>query len=143
MGVSQSHERLSAPAKVQGSSDRAFGIVFTVVFALIGLWPLLDGGSVNVWWLLAAGAVLALALVRPSLLAIPNRLWTRFGLLLHSVTSPVILGLLFFVTVTPMGLAMRAFGKDPLRLRFEPDQKSYWIERRPPGPAPETMKNQF
>ena len=58
-------------------------------------------------------------------------------------TFGCMLGLLFFATVTPMGLAMRALGKDPLRLRFEPELKSYWIERQPPGPAPETMKNQF
>ena len=141
--MSQNHERLSAPVKVQGSSDRAFGLVFAAVFAIIGLWPLVGGGSLGVWWLAASGAVLALALLKPSLLAVPNRLWTRFGLFLHSVTSPVILGLLFYVTVTPMGLAMRAFGKDPLRLRFESKVKSYWIERQPPGPAPETMKNQF
>jgi hypothetical protein len=67
----------------------------------------------------------------------------RLGMLLHRIVSPIALGIMFFLVITPMGLLMRALGKDPLRLRLRPDEGSYWIDRRPPGPAPETMKDQF
>jgi hypothetical protein len=83
------------------------------------------------------------AWLSPAALAPLNRVWTRFGLLLHRIVSPVVLGVMFFVVVTPMGLIMRALGKDPLRLRFDRDARSYWIDRRPPGPAPDTLNNQF
>ena len=79
----------------------------------------------------------------PAALAPLNRVWTRFGLLLHRIVSPVVLGVMFFVVVTPTGLLMRALGKDPLRLRLTVTQRSYWIDRQPPGPAPDTLNNQF
>ena len=137
------HEDLSRPDEVKRSSDRTFGLVFTIVFLIVGLWPLAGGGAVRLWALGTAAAFLATAFLRPKLLAPFNRLWTKFGLLLHSVAAPVVMGLLFYLTVTPIGLIMRLLGKDPLRLRFEPQADSYWIVRRPPGPAPDTMKNQF
>ena len=137
------HEDFGRSDEVKGSSDRTFGIVFTVLFAVIGLWPLLGGGGVRVWSLALAGGFLALALVRPGVLRPLNRLWMKFGLLLHMIVNPLVMGLLFFVTVTPIGLAMRLVGKDPLGRHFDPAAESYWVLRDPPGPAPETMKNQF
>ena len=137
------HEDLGRKDEVKGSSDRTFGLVFAVLFAVIGLWPLLGGDAVRIWSLGLAVAFLARALVAPGLLAPLNRLWMRFGLLLHKVVSPLVLGLMFYATVTPIGLIMRLLGKDPLGRGFDPAAKSYWIERDPPGPAPETMKNQF
>jgi hypothetical protein len=83
------------------------------------------------------------ALVYPRLLAPLNKLWLKFGLLLYKVMNPLVLGLLFFVTITPIGIVMRLFGKDFLRLRLDRSAKSYWIERTPPGPPPQSMKNQF
>ena len=137
------HERLSGDEHVQVSSDRSFGIVFTVVFTIITLWQLLSGNTPHWWALVVAVFCGTLALVRPALLAPLNHLWTRFGLLLNKITSPLIMGLLFYGIITPFGLIMRWAGKDPLRLRFDPSAESYWIERVPPGPAPETIKNQF
>jgi hypothetical protein len=93
--------------------------------------------------MVVGAAFLAAALLRPAVLAPLNRVWTRFGLLLHRIVSPVVLGIMFFVVITPMGLIMRALGKDPLRLRLEREARSYWIERRPPGPPPDTLNNQF
>lgn len=142
-GHASTHERLTHTERIEGSSDRSFGIVFAVVFAIIGLWPLISGAEIRLWSLAIAAGFLVVALLRPRVLAPLNRLWMRFGLLLSKVVNPVIMGLLFYVTVTPMGLIMRALGKDLLRLRFEPGAKSYWIERRPPGPEPESMVNQF
>jgi hypothetical protein len=137
------HEPLTRDEEIKGSSDRAFGVVFTVVFAIIGLWPLIGGGNPYIWALSIAGGFLVAALVYPSILAPLNRLWMKFGLLLHKITNPIIMGLVFFVTVTPIALIMRMRGKDPLNRKFDPEATSYWIERQPPGPAPDTMTQQF
>lgn len=138
------HENLDRDDEVVGSSDRGFGLTFAAVFGLIGTYKLLWSGSD--WgyaWLAGAAAFLVVALTVPGILAPLNRAWTRFGLLLYRVVNPVIMALLFYVTVVPIGLLMRALGKRPLRLGREPDAASYWIERQPPGPPPATMSRQF
>jgi hypothetical protein len=138
-----SHESLERSESIQGSSNRALGLTFAAVFLIIGLYAWAFGGQVR-WWSIAVGAAFALAaLVVPGVLGPLNKVWTRFGLLLHRITSPIILGVMFFVVVTPIGLLMRLLGKDLLRLRMERDAPSYWIERQPPGPKPDTLSNQF
>jgi hypothetical protein len=137
------HEDFVREEDIQGSSNRSFGGVFTVVFAAIGLFPLIRGGEIRVWALVIAAVFFLAALLWPAVLAPLNRLWFKFGMLLHRVVSPLVMGMLFFVVVTPIGLLMRLFGKRPLSLEFEPAEQSYWILRQPPGPAPETIKNQF
>jgi hypothetical protein len=137
------HESFDREEEVQGSSNRAFGIVFAVVFGIVGLLPMFSGGDVLGWALMAAALFLTAALVLPSVLAPLNRLWLRLGLVLHKVVNPIMLGIMFFLVVTPIGLVMRALGKDPLRLRFEKSADSYWIPRTPPGPAPESLNDQF
>ena len=138
-----SHERLSATEDIQGSSNRSFGIVMAVVFTIVGVWPLLSEGPPR-WWALIGGVLFfGLAFARPVLLAPLNRLWFRFGLLLNKITSPLIMGLLFYGVMTPYACILRWSGKDLLRLRFDPAAESYWIERKPPGPAPDTIKRQF
>jgi hypothetical protein len=96
-----------------------------------------------VWSVTVSAIFLAIALLRPVLLAPLNRLWTRFALLLHRIVSPVVLGIMFFAVITPMGWLQRAVGRDPLRLRFDREARSYWVNREPPGPPPETLDNQF
>lgn len=137
------HEHIGGNEEIKTASDRSFGVVFTIVFTIIGLWPLINKGDPYLWALSIAGLLLIVAIVRPAWLAPANRLWMRFGLLLHKITNPLIMGLVFFLTVTPTGLIMRAMGKDPLNRKLDRAAKSYWIEREPPGPAPETMINQF
>ncbi len=127
----------------EGSSNRTFGLVFSVVFFLIALGPLLVGRPVHAWSLVLAVLFALVALIMPAILAPLNRLWMKFGLLLHKIVSPIVLGIMFFLVITPMGLVMRLAGKDPLRLRRDPDAASYWIERTPPGPRPETFVDQF
>ena len=113
------------------------------MFVVIGLFPLLGGGPPRGWAFGVAGAFLAVALVRPAWLAPFNRAWFKFGLLLQRVVNPLVMAVIYFAVVTPTGLVMRALGKDPLRLRYDPDAESYWIHRDPPGPERESMKNQF
>lgn len=138
------HERLVSDESAAAiGSHRAFGIVFAVVFAAIGLWPLPGGGPPRGWALAAAAALLAVALVRAAWLAPFNRVWFRFGLLLQRVVHPVVLAVIYFGVVTPTGLVLRALGNDPLRRRREPDAETYWIRRDPPGPERESMTRQF
>lgn len=131
-------EELSAPG-----NDRSFGIVFAVVFAAVGLWPLLSGNGVRFWALGVSAAFVLAALLWPRALRPASVLWMRLGLLLHRIVSPLVLCVLFYFSVVPTGLVMRALGKDPLRLRFDRNAASYWIQRQPPGPAPESLRNQF
>ncbi|MEO0035440.1 MAG: hypothetical protein RLZZ501_1463 [Pseudomonadota bacterium] len=133
----QSHARLP-----QMGSNRAFGLVFATVFGVVAALPLRDGGE-PVWWAAGVAAAFALiALIYPRALKPLNFVWFLIGLGLHRVVSPLVMGLLFFVTVTPVGLLMRLSGKDPLRLKRDPTATSYWIERAP-GPAADSMRRQF
>jgi hypothetical protein len=137
------HENLNREQHVEGASDRGFGLVFAGVFAVLALWPLIHGAQMR-WWAAGVGAVfLLLAVFKSSLLAPLNRAWMRFGILLGKVVSPVALGVLFFLVITPIGLLVRMTGKDPLRLKLEPSDSSYWIRREPVGPDPESLTNQF
>ena len=137
------HEDYGRAEDVVPSSDRSFGLIFTGFFALVGLAPLLRGSSPRTGALALGAGILIVTLLRPGWLAPLNRLWTGLGLLLHHVMNPVVLGLLFFGAITPMGWVMRRLRQDPLGLSFDPEAVTYWIERQPPGPAPETMSNQF
>ena len=137
------HESFRQRDEVKGSSDRSFGIVFTVVFVIIGLYPLIGGAGPR-WWALAIAILfLVAAFAHPKILTPLNRLWMRFGLLLHRIVNPLIMALLFFFVVTPIALIMRISGKRPLLLETDPNATSYWIPRDPPGPSPDTMKQQF
>lgn len=128
---------------MEGSSDRTFGLVFAAVFLIIACWPLFHGESPR-WWAVGVTSVFTLlALVKPALLTGLNRLWMKLGILLGKVVSPIALGILFYGVITPIGAVMRLVGKDPLRLKIDPDANSYWIPREPPGPPPDSMTNQF
>jgi len=138
------HEDLSRTHDVKASSNRSFGWVFTAVFLIIAVWPLVSGGMVRWWSVFVAAAFALVTVAAPNLLALPNRLWLRFGLLLNRIISPVVLALLFYFVVTPMGALMRVFGKDSLRLRRRRgSDATYWIKRDPPGPKPDSMNHQF
>jgi len=137
------HESFERDEHAAGSSNRSFGLVFAVLFALIGLVPWFTHGSPRYWAVAVAAAFLLCALAFPGVLAPLNRLWLKLGALLHRIVSPIVLGFLFYIAITPMGVVMRMFGKDPLRLRREPDAATYWIDRTPPGPPPESLADQF
>jgi hypothetical protein len=137
------HEDLQREQAIEGSSDRSFGLVFAAVFAIVAFWPLLSRAQPRWWSVGVAAAFACVALAAPRLLATPNRLWMRFGVWLGRVVAPVATGVLFFVVFTPIGALMRAMGKDPLRLRREPDAETYWLPRTPPGPPRGSLDRQF
>ncbi len=138
------HEALGHESgHVEAGSERSFGLVFAAVFLVVAIWPLVGGGTPR-WWALAPAALCAgLGLFAPRVLKPLNRAWLAFGHLLNRIVSPLVLGVMFYLVITPTGLLMRALGRDPLRLSRDPEAESYWIERRPPGPSPDSMKNQF
>lgn len=138
------HEDLSRQDENQKqSSDRFFGLTFFVVFLIIALWPLLGHNQIRLPFLGIALGFLGIALIAPVLLGPLNRLWLKFGALLHTITSPIILGIMFFLVILPIGLIMRLLGKDFLRLRFDNSAPSYWIRREPPGPEKNSLNRQF
>ena len=123
------------------SSDRSFGVVFAGVFALIACWPLWSAQSPR-WWALGLAAAFAVAaVIRPQILRPLNRAWLALGRLLHLVVSPLVMGAIFFLCVTPIGWVMRRRGKDVLSLARRSDLSSYWITRD--RAEPQSMKNQF
>ena len=125
--------------EIKIGSNRSFGIVFFVVFLLIGLYPLLKGSDLRIWSITISFIFLSLSLLDSSLLTPLNKLWFKFGLFLGKIISPLIMGLIFFVVVSPIGIIMRLFKKDLLNLKYN-KKKSYWIEKT--GPKSK-MKNQF
>jgi hypothetical protein len=127
----------------QMPSDRSFGGVFIAVFLIIAMYPVPGGGEPNLWAFVIAGGLGVLVVTAPRILHPLNVVWYRFGLVLHGIVSPLVLGFIFFVTIMPIGLLLRAFGKDLLRLRWDPSADTYWIPRDPPGPSAESMRNQF
>lgn len=129
--------------EIRRGTDRNFGIVFTAFFALLAGLALWRGSDLWQWFSSISAVILIIAFAAPRLLSKPNYLWFRFGLALNTITSPLILGIIYFLTVTPMALVMKAAKRDPLRLRWEEKSKSYWIQRDPPGPEPESMTRQF
>jgi len=139
----QTHEDYSRADDIKVGSERAFGLVFAVVFLIVGLWPLLGELPVRNWALGISGGFLLAAFIAPKLLRPLNLIWFRFGLLLHKIVNPIVMGLVFFTTVVPIALIFKLLGKDPLHRRFDTNAETYWITRDPAGPAPESMRNQF
>lgn len=137
------HEILDGDDPLSGSSDRNFGLVFAAVFTLIGVLPLLSGEPPRGMALVSAAVFALLAFLRPGWLHLLNRGWMRLGAMMSRVMNPVILGILFFGVVLPTGLFLRLIGKDLLRLRFDRQARSYWIDREVSGPVPESLTHQF
>ena len=125
--------------EIKIGSNKSFGIVFFIVFLLIAIYPLINNGELRIWSLIIAIIFLILGLINSKVLTPLNKLWFKFGLLLGKVVSPLIMGIIFFLVVTPTALLMRIIGKDLLSLKFN-NKKSYWIEKT--GPKSK-MKDQF
>ena len=125
--------------EIKLASNRSFGIVFFVVFLLIALYPLLKGSDLRIWSLISSFIFLILGLINSKLLTPLNIVWLKFGLFLGKIISPLIMGLIFFFVVTPIGIIMRLLKRDLLSLKYN-KKKSYWIEKTGPKSR---MNNQF
>tara|TARA_Y100000816_G_C25841929_1_gene439979 strand:- start:21 stop:404 length:384 start_codon:yes stop_codon:yes gene_type:complete len=125
--------------EIKISSNRSFGVVFFAVFLLIALYPLINNGDIRIWSLIISIIFLTLGLLNSNFLSPLNKLWFKFGIILGKIISPLIMGIIFFLVVTPTGLIMRLMGKDILGLKYN-QNSSYWIEKK--GPKSK-MKNQF
>lgn len=137
------HENIFRQSAEEKSSERGLGVTFAVVFSIIGIARLYRGSEWGVAWLSGAAVFLFLAYFWTAPLRPLNILWHRFGLLLFHVANPIVMGVVFFSTIFPIGVLMRLFGKDPLRLKFDRGVQSYWQERTPSDAVPQNMKNQF
>ena len=131
---------LTSYISTEQSSPKSFGVVFSIVFLIIALYPLSNSKDIHLWAIIISAIFLLLAFVVPQALVLPNKLWFKFGILLGSIMAPVIMALVYFITVLPTGLIMRFLGKDLLKLKLDKNAKSYWIKRIEPIGS---MKNQF
>ena len=122
------------------SSPKSFGLVFSFVFLIVSLYPLINSEGIRLWALIVSAVLLLLAFMMPNVLLLPNKLWFKFGMLLGSIIAPIIMAFVYFLTVLPTGFIMRLLGKDLLKQKLDKNAKSYWIERRDPMGS---MKNQF
>ena len=126
--------------KIKNSSERNFAIVFCIFFALIGLYPLLKDKNINLWACLLSFLFLFLGIAFPKSLNLPNKLWFKFGMFLSKFTSPIILGLIYYLVITPFGIVIKLFGNDLIKQKIILSKKSYWIKRKEQVGS---MKNQY
>ena len=124
-------------------SNRSFALVFVVFFLVLAVVSWIKEGTLYPVFLTLSVLTGVTGIFQPAWLTPFNRVWMRFAELLHRVVNPVVLAILYFLVITPFGLILRIFRKDPLHRMFEPETNSYWIERDPPGPEGDSMKDQF
>ena len=125
--------------KIKVSSNKSFGIVFSIFFLLISIYPLLNNDPIYYWSLFLSFIFLVLGLMDSKILSPLNLLWFKFGILLGKIVSPIVMGIIFFLVVTPISILLKIFGKDVLNLKFN-NNKTYWIEKNEPK---SNMKKQF
>ncbi|HEU0159569.1 MAG TPA: SxtJ family membrane protein [Hyphomicrobiaceae bacterium] len=135
--------QIEAHTAIAIGSERSFGLVLAAALTMVAAWPLLTGQDPRWTALALAAGFLVTARVNPPLLRPLNQLWFKFGLLLSRLTTPIVMGLLFFAVVVPTGIVMRLSRKDLLSLKFDPAAPTYWVKRDPVGPPPDSMLNQF
>ena len=122
------------------SSNKSFGLLFFVVFLIIGLWPLKNGENLNIYFIIASLVFLILALLNSKLLTPLNKSWIKLGEILGIIIAPIVMALVYFVILTPVSLIVRMFGKDLLNLKFLKEKDTYWIKRKK---SLGSMKKQF
>ena len=127
-------------SNIKISSNRNFGLVFFFIFLVVSIWPLTHNESPRIWSAIISLAFLILVLTRSKLLTPLNRLWAKFGIILGSIIAPIVMGVVFFLVVTPTGLVMKIIGKDLLSIKYDKKKETYWVKRDRPT---STMKQQF
>jgi hypothetical protein len=143
MAAGTLHEDLRREDPTSGPSDRKFGLTLGAILGLIAVTKAIERSPWAMVWGVLAAALIGSALLRPSLLSALNHVWLKLGLLLHRIVNPVIMAVLFYGTIVPVGLLMRATGKDPLRLKLDRNATSYWLARSDERPQSESMRQQF
>ena len=126
--------------KIKISSNRSFGLLFFVIFLIVSLWPLTHEGSIRIWSVIVSAVFLILGLINSRLLTPLNVLWFKLGMILGAIISPIVMGIVFFLVVTPTGFILRIMGKDLLNKKYNKKKETYWIKRETPIG---TMKRQF
>ena len=127
-------------SNIKISSNRNFGLVFFFIFLVVSIWPLTHNESPRIWSAIISLAFLILVLTRSKLLTPLNRLWAKFGIILGSIIAPIVMGVVFFLVITPIGLVMKIIGKDLLSIKYDKKKETYWVKRDKPT---STMKQQF
>ena len=127
-------------SNIKISSNRNFGLVFFFIFLVVSIWPLTHNESPRIWSAIISLVFLILVLTRSKLLTPLNRLWAKFGIILGSIIAPIVMGVVFFLVITPIGLVMKIIGKDLLSIKYDKKKETYWIKRDKPT---STMKQQF
>ena len=126
--------------EIKISSNKSFGIVFFVIFLVVALWPLINEGEIRIWSIVISIIFLFLGLINSKILTPLNKLWFRFGILLGNVFSPIVMGIIYFGVITPIGILMKLIGKDILNLKQNKKSSTYWIKKEK---VISNMKNQF
>ncbi len=126
--------------KIKISSNRNFGLVFFIVFLIVGIWPLTNEEPFRIWSVIISSVFLVLGLMNSKLLTPLNKLWFKFGMILGAIVAPVVMGVVFFLVITPIGIFMKIIGKDLLNKKYDKKKATYWIIR---GKPVSTMKQQF
>ena len=112
------------------SSNKSFGLLFFIVFLILGIWPLINSEDLNLYLITASLIFLILGLKNSKLLSPLNKLWIKFGEILGIIIAPIVMALIYFIILTPISLIVRIFGKDLLGLKIKRDSKTYWIKRK-------------
>ena len=112
------------------SSNKSFGIVFSIVFLIIAIWPLKNGNDIRIWSIIIAILFLSLGLINSRFLTPLNNIWLKFGELIGKIVSPIVMGIIYFLVITPIGLFMRIIGKDLIGLKLSKQKETYWIKRQ-------------
>ena len=131
---------MSLKSKIKMSSNRNFGLVFFIVFLILGFWPITNGEEIRIWLVVISLIFLVLGMMKSKLLTPLNKLWFKFGMMLGAIVAPVVMGAVFFLVVTPIGIVMRIMGKDLINKKHDKKKETYWIKRRTPFGS---MKRQF
>ena len=137
------HEKTNHSEVIEPGSDRSFGLVVGGILSVIGIYQFFAGSGLSVWILGPGVALVFVGVIAPRMLHPLNIAWTHLGILLGKVVTPVVMFLVYVISVVPTGLILRLVGKDLLRLKSATSDATYWIERTPPGPPPESLKDQF
>ena len=127
-------------SNIKMGSNRSFGLVFFVVFLILGLWPVKSGGDINIFLILISLVFLFLAITKSMFLTPLNKLWFKFGIKLGAIIAPIVMGVVFFLVVTPIGIMMKITGKDLINKKINKNIKTYWLNRKK---AVGSMKRQF